>query len=63
MQLSCAPILGYSFDSAKVAKPIRRPILPKSWSDLEQVEREKNLAGIEKLAPHDLTRKCARLLP
>ncbi len=24
MQLSYAPILGYSFDSTKVAKPIRR---------------------------------------
>jgi len=27
MQLSYAPILGYSFDSTKVAKPIRQPIL------------------------------------
>jgi len=39
MQLSYAPILGYSFDSTKVAKPIRQPIRPESWSNLEQLER------------------------
>ena len=39
MQLSYAPILGYSFDSTKVAKPIRQPIRPESWSTLEQLER------------------------
>src|SRR5260370_1637294 len=39
IQLSYAPILGYSFDSTKVAKPTRPPILPESWSHLEQVER------------------------
>src|SRR5438132_374978 len=33
MQLSYAPILGYSFDSTKVAKPIRQPIRPESWSN------------------------------
>src|SRR2546429_9790132 len=33
IQVSFAPILGYSFDSTKVAKPIRQPILPKSWSN------------------------------
>jgi hypothetical protein len=26
-------------DSTKVAKPIRQPILPKPWSNLEQLER------------------------
>ena len=39
MQLSYVPILGYSFDSTKVAKPIRQPIRPESWSNLEQLER------------------------
>jgi len=39
MQLGYAPILGYSFDSTKVAKPIRQPIRPESWSTLEQLER------------------------
>jgi PIN domain len=39
MKLSLRPILSYSFDSTKVAKPIRPPIPPKSWSNLEQVER------------------------
>ena|SRR2546421_8031701 len=39
IQLSYGRILGYSFDSTKVAKPIRHPILPKSWSNLEQLER------------------------
>ena len=39
IQVSYAPILGYSFDSTKVTKPIRQPILPKSWSNLEQLER------------------------
>jgi hypothetical protein len=34
-------ILGYSFDSTKVAKPIGQPILPESWSNLEQLERAK----------------------
>jgi len=33
MQLSYAPILGYSFDSTKVAKPIRQPIRRESWSN------------------------------
>ena len=37
MQLSYAPILGYSFDSTKVAKPIRQPIRPESWSNLQQI--------------------------
>jgi WD40 repeat protein len=27
---------SYSFDSTEVAKPIRIPILPESWSNLEQ---------------------------
>jgi len=39
MQLSYVPILGYSFDSTKVVKPIRPPIPPESWSNSEQVER------------------------
>ena len=39
IQLSYGRILGYSFDSTKVAKPIRQPILPRSWSSLEQLER------------------------
>jgi len=39
MQLGYGPILVYSIDPTKVAKPIRRQILPKSWSNLEQVER------------------------
>jgi len=38
-ELSHRPILSYSFDSTKVAKPIRPPIPPKSWSNLEQVEQ------------------------
>jgi hypothetical protein len=38
IQLSYGRILGYSIDSTKVAKPIRHPILPKSWSNLEQLE-------------------------
>ena len=38
IQLSYGRILGYSFDSTKVAKPIRHPILPKSWNNLEQLE-------------------------
>jgi len=28
IQVSYAPILGYSFDSTKVAKPMRQAILP-----------------------------------
>ncbi len=39
MQLASGPILVYSIDFAKVTKPIRRQILAKSWSDLEQLER------------------------
>jgi hypothetical protein len=39
IRLSYGPILGWSFDSTKVAKPIRRSILAKSWSNLEQLER------------------------
>jgi len=39
MQLIYAPILGYSFDSTKVAKPIRQSIRPESWSNMEQLER------------------------
>jgi hypothetical protein len=38
-QLSYGRILGYSFDSTKVATPIRQPILSKSWNNLEQLER------------------------
>jgi hypothetical protein len=38
-QLSYGRILGYSFDSTRVAKPIRHPILLKSWSNLEQLEQ------------------------
>jgi hypothetical protein len=38
IQLSYGLILGCSFDSTKVAKPIRHPILPKSGSNLEQLE-------------------------
>ena len=49
IQVSYAPILGYSFDSTKVTKPIRQPILPKSWSNLEQLER----AETEELTPID----------
>ena len=37
-QLSYGRILGYSFDSTKVATPIRHLILLKSWSNLEQFE-------------------------
>ena len=36
MKLGRGPFPCYSFDSTKVARPIRRPILPKSWSNLEQ---------------------------
>ncbi len=39
IQVNYAPVLGYTFDSTKVAKPIRQPILPKPWSNLEQLER------------------------
>jgi hypothetical protein len=39
IQLSHVHILGYSTDSTKVAKPIRHPILPDPWSNLEQLER------------------------
>jgi len=39
MKLSYRLILCYSFDSTKVAKPIRPPIPPESWSNPEQVER------------------------
>src|ERR1700736_5805022 len=44
IQLSYGRILGYSFDSTKVATPIRQPIAPKSWrfcstwSNLEHLE-------------------------
>src|ERR1700737_4688030 len=38
IRLSYGRILGYSFHSTKVAAPIRHPILPKSWSNLEQLE-------------------------
>src|SRR3977135_3952946 len=30
---------GLHIDSTKVAKPVRQPILPKPWSNLEQLER------------------------
>lgn len=39
IHLSYGRILGYSFDSTRVAKPIRHPILPKSWSNLEHLEQ------------------------
>jgi hypothetical protein len=37
IQLSFETILGYSLDSTKVAKPIRHPILLKTWSIVEQL--------------------------
>ena len=43
IQLSYGRILGYSFDSTKVAKAIRHRILPKSWNNLEQLERAEHL--------------------
>src|SRR6266576_3871005 len=39
IQLSYGRILGYSSDLTRLAKPIRHPILPKSWSNLEQLKR------------------------
>jgi hypothetical protein len=33
--MNYAPVLGYTFNYTKVAKPIRQPILPKPWSNLE----------------------------
>src|SRR6266550_2533380 len=39
IQLSYGRILGYSPDSTRLAKPIRHPILPKFWSNLEQLKR------------------------
>jgi hypothetical protein len=38
IQLSYGRILGYSFDSTKFALPIRHLILPRSGSNLEQLE-------------------------
>jgi hypothetical protein len=39
IQLSYGRILGCSFDSTKVATPIRQPIVPKSWSNFEFLEQ------------------------
>ena len=39
IQLSYGRILGYSIDSTKVGKPIRHPILAKSWSNLGNLEQ------------------------